>query len=120
MTFVTDYLLKDVYMRNNLRRHSVSLQSKGPACSLPTHYKGFRSPKLRVPFLLYNLLHVQVSPGPLCVALWELGLGEQKQTLILWYYYLLWAIESFVSALGVLCLLPTFTKLWQVTLLACK
>ena len=114
MTFVADYLLKDVYMRKTSEDIVFLSRAKGQhAYYLPiikdsgTLSSGF--------FLLYNPLHVQVSPGPLFVTLWELGLGEQEQMLILWYYYLLWAIQSFVSALGVLCLLPTSTKLWHGT-----
>lgn len=30
----------------------------------------------RIPLLQCNLLYMQMSAGPLCIALWELGLGE--------------------------------------------
>ena len=48
-------------MRNNLKRPSVSLQSKGAACLL--HIINDLG-ALSSGFLLHNPLHVQVSPGP--------------------------------------------------------
>lgn len=65
----------------------------------PKLVQGF-SPAMQPP------LCVQVSPGPLHVTLWEFELGKlaQENTDIL--LLLLWVIKSFISKVGILCILP--------------
>lgn len=77
-------------MRNNLKRHSVSLQSKGAACLL--HIINDLG-ALSSGFLLHNPLHVQVSPGPFLSS--SLGSGAQRMRANIDTLVLLFAVSLF-------------------------
>ena len=131
MAFVPDYLFQEVYVANNLGRLRYCLPPEQRTGRLPVlhstdnsslqtviKYSGSSSSRL----LSYNTIPcVQVSLGLLCIALWELGLGNQHKNADT----LVTAIAvsnklSLISDLGLLCLLPASMKLWQDKLLVCK
>ena len=77
-------------------------------------------PHFIVPLLYCKPLHVQLLPGPLHAALWELGLGDQyKKMLKCWLVLFLWVIKIFVSNPGFSCLLPASMKL-ECSILVCE
>ena len=114
ITFVTYYLYKDVYMRNKVKRHSVSLQSKGPACLL--HIINDLG-ALSSGFLLHNPLHVQVSPGPFLSPSRNWGSENESKYL---YSGTALCSGSFVSGFGSLKSPANIHKIVAGDLLACK
>lgn len=96
--FFKDYLFKAIYNPNSLGRqrfylppeekedsftsqsskYNVSLHDTFCTGVLAVHYKTFGFPKPEVS-LLEQRFALSVSPGPPCVTVWELGLGETER-----------------------------------------
>lgn len=125
---------KDVYGANSLGRQSVSLWRRGQACAPPDrmdvlppsgtmgsrltlHSKRFWFSRLRSPLLKGNPLCVQMSPVSLCIALWELGLGNlpARKCHLFWLLLLLWVITHIVADPEVLGLPPASVNCGKLT-----
>lgn len=94
-------------------RYGVSLQSQTTQYSKyngKAHaacHKRFGFPKLWVSVLKCNAWHIQVSPGPHCDVLWELGLRELAQEMLIFCLLLFPYVRKFFAFdPRVLCLLP--------------